>query len=156
MLAFSSLQFYLDSEADRGGGAEAERRQAAEAAFGPIAEKWARALEEADGFDLHEGLKRVKKKGGWGFADAAGTIVIEPQFEMERNFSEGLAPVKQRGLWGYINRSGHFVIEPQFADALAFDRGVGKVTPQGEQSGFYRFIDKTGRFVRNPDYRPND
>ena len=148
----ASLKFYLDSQADRGSGNEEERRSAAQAAFAPIDAKLASALEDADDYDLHEGMKRVKKGNLWGFANTAGQVVIEPKFQLVRNFSEGLAPAKTNGKWGYIDRSGQFVIAPQFADALSFERSIGKVTPVGEQSGFYRYIDKNGQPTTDPEY----
>jgi hypothetical protein len=151
-IAYASLRFYLDSNVDRGTGDEFARRSAAQAALAPLSTRRAQQLEDADGYDLHEGLRRVKVDGKWGFIDAVGATIIPPQFELAKNFSEGMAPVRQAGRWGYIDRTGTFVIAPQFADALSFERGVGQVTPQGEQSGFYRFIDRQGRFTNNPDY----
>lgn len=62
----------------------------------------------------------VKKDGNWGFVDAKGKIVIEPQFNDARSFSNGLAAVKVGGLWGFIDSKGNMVIEPQFNDAKDF------------------------------------
>lgn len=148
----ASLKFYLDSQADRGGGNEAERRSAAQSAFAPIDAKLANALQDADGYDLHEGMKRIKKGNLWGFSDAAGRVVVEPRFQLVRNFSEGLAAAKTGDQWGYIDRSGKFAIAAQFDDALSFERGIGQVTPKGEQSGFYRYIDKNGQPTTDPEY----
>ncbi len=151
-LTRASLKFYLDSQVDKGTGDEADRRNAARTAFGPIDAKLSSALEDADGYELHEGMKRVKQGNLWGFANAVGQIVIGPRFELVRNFSEGLAPAKIGGRWGFIDRTGNFTIKAQYADALSFERGIGKVTPVGEQSGFYRYIDKTGQFTTDPEY----
>jgi hypothetical protein len=154
-VAKASLSFYLNSGADRGSGSEAERRQLATSTLQSVVAKFDKGREDADGFEVHEGLKRVKQGELWGFADGAGKIVIKPRFQLVRNFSDGLAPAKERDRWGYIDKAGGWIIKPQFVDALNFNRGVAKVTPEGERSGFYRFIDKSGRFTRNPDYPGN-
>jgi hypothetical protein len=72
--------------------------------------------------------------------------------QLVRNFSDGLAPAKEGDRWGYIDKTGRFVIRPQFVDALSFENGIGEVTPEGEHAGYYRFIDKTGKYTRNPNY----
>ena len=58
--------------------------------------------------------------GKYGFVDASGSFVIEPQFEAALGFAHGLAPVKSEGLWGYISPDGSFVIDPRFTSASTF------------------------------------
>lgn len=156
-LAKANLSFYLQSNADRGSGAEAERRRLAEATLNSVASNFnavkGKADEQLGGFALHEGLKRVKQGERWGFTDASGRWVIQARFQLVRNFSDDLAPAKEGDRWGYIDKTGKFVIRPQFMDALSFENGIGQVTPEGEHAGFYRFIDKTGKYARNPNYR---
>jgi hypothetical protein len=151
-IARASLQRNLDSGADRGGGAEAERRGAAEDAIRPLAGKLAKAEEDEDGYALHEGLRRFKRGGKWGFEDATGKTVIEPVFDFVRNFNEDLAPAKEGDRWGYIGRDGKFAIKPQFEDAHDFDHGIGWVKPVGAQSGFQKSIDRSGNFAVDPKY----
>lgn len=57
----------------------------------------------------------------WGFVNAAGEMVIEPQYEDARSFSNGFAAVMQDGKWGFIDMSGQMVIEPQFENAKDFN-----------------------------------
>src|SRR5574339_1027271 len=45
----------------------------------------------------------------WGYMDANGKIVIEPQFNMAFEFAEGVAQVMVKDRWGYIDPSGKFV-----------------------------------------------
>lgn len=47
--------------------------------------------------------------GLYGFGDMAGNIVVDPQYEMVRNYSEGYAAVSQKGLWGHIDDAGNTV-----------------------------------------------
>lgn len=68
-------------------------------------------------------LTPYQSDGKWGFADAAGEIVIPCQWEDVGAFYNGLARVKQNGNWGYIDTSGELVIEPQWDDAFPFFEG---------------------------------
>jgi len=52
----------------------------------------------------------------YGYINADGDVVIEPQFDMALKFSEGLAGVKINNKWGYINSDGKIKIEPKFDD----------------------------------------
>ena len=57
----------------------------------------------------------------WGFVNASGEMVIEPQYEDARSFSNGFAAVMQDDKWGFIDMSGKMVIEPQFENAKDFN-----------------------------------
>lgn len=63
----------------------------------------------------------VKINGKWGFINANGEVVIEPQYEDARSFSFGFAAVKINDLWGFINNSGELVIDAKFMDAKDFN-----------------------------------
>lgn len=58
--------------------------------------------------------------GLWGFVDAQGNMVIEPQYEAAKSFNIGLGAVCRDGLWGYINTSNVMRIECQYEDCLPF------------------------------------
>lgn len=150
--AKASLTFYLESKADRGTGTDAERRKLAKTTLASVLARFNQASEQADGFELHEGLRRFKAGNRWGFVDESGKPIIKPQFDFARNFSEGLAAVKQGDLWGYIDRTGKFIIPPQFLDAKTFTQGVGSVARKGDGPGIYRFVDREGRPAHNPSY----
>ena len=53
--------------------------------------------------------------GRYGYIDASGRIVVQPQFEGARDFSEGLAAVLLNGKWGFIGPSGKLVIVPEYS-----------------------------------------
>ena len=89
----------------------------------------------------------------WGYIDAKGNIVIEPQFTRAGQFVDGLAlaAVRTDSEWydskyGYINTKGEFVIEPHFIDAEDFDEGIAVVAEHSTNwSGWqYTFINTKG------------
>ena len=59
--------------------------------------------------------------GKWGFVDASGKQVIEPEYEDARSFANGVAAVKKNGKWGYIDKNNEMVIENIFSDARDFN-----------------------------------
>ena len=94
----------------------------------------------------------------WGFVDANGNTVINPQFTDISMFSEGLCAVQNEDKqWGYIDKSGKLVIPYQF-DGLAggFDGlGLGKFIDgktQVKSDKQIGVINKEGRYVINPQF----
>lgn len=63
----------------------------------------------------------VMINGKWGFVDASGKQVIEPEYEDARSFANGVAAVKKNGKWGYIDKNDEMVIENIFSDARDFN-----------------------------------
>ena len=59
--------------------------------------------------------------GKWGFVDASGKQVIEPEYEDASSFANGVAAVKKNGKWGYIDKNDEMVIENIFSDARDFN-----------------------------------
>lgn len=81
----------------------------------------------AEGFDMaydfSDGLALVQRRSRWGFMDATGAFVIEPQFAEAKAFTEGLAAVRSAGKWGYVNAQGAFAIPPRFGSCGSFSHG---------------------------------
>ena len=113
--------------------------------------------------DEGEGLADVRslaaaldwRTGQWGFIDAQGTYVIEPQFDAVdfRGFSEGLAAVRIGTVWwarrwGFIDAQGTYVVNPQFDDVWSFSEGLAAVFIGGK----WGFIDRQGSYVVNPQF----
>lgn len=93
----------------------------------------------------------------WGFIDADGKVLIQPEWDKIATekvlgqpvaFSEGLCGVLKDGKWGYIDTSGKLVITNQFDSAGPFVEGLAKVN-LGNQIGF---IGKNGGYVINPQF----
>ena len=53
-----------------------------------------------------DGLAAVKVGKKWGFIDANGKMIIQPQFEEANSFLEGSAKVKLNGQWVRIDKTG--------------------------------------------------
>ncbi|HZL49367.1 MAG TPA: WG repeat-containing protein [Terracidiphilus sp.] len=97
------------------------------------------------------------KTAKWGFIDADGKIVIQPDWDgvawgviggQPVVFNEGLCGVQKDGKWGYIDTSGHLAVPNQFDSAAPFIEGLARVK-LGNQFGY---IDKTGRYAINPQF----
>lgn len=97
--------------------------------------------------DFSEGLAPVKKGGKWGYIDANGQFVIQPQFEDAKSFSEGLAGVMIKEKWGYINREGKLVIPSKYEFAYegehSFSEGLALVYLNDDCA----YINNTGKAV---------
>jgi hypothetical protein len=118
-----------------------------------------------------DGLAPARDESGkWGYIDKKGIFTIRPQFDLAYSFSEGLAAVRNnKSKWGFIDTSGRFVIEAQFDEVRAigykeanigeislsygFSEGLAAINVSGsrdsEKTGY---IDKTGKFVINPQF----
>lgn len=53
-------------------------------------------------------LVRQGKK--FGYINQKGEFVIQPKYDLAKNFSDGLAAVREGDLFGFINVSGEWVI----------------------------------------------
>ncbi|NNE34510.1 MAG: WG repeat-containing protein [Rhodothermales bacterium] len=91
-------------------------------------------------------IDRVRVGELYGFRNAEGQIVIDPQFEQAWHFSDGLARIQNDGKWGYIDRSGQQIIEPRFDVAWDFERGLARV----QVGDKYGYIGKDGEYVWAP------
>jgi len=75
--------------------------------------------------NFHDGLAAVCSwNGSFGFIDASGSLLIEPQFYSTLGFSDGLAAVCTGDKWGFIDKKGHVVIEARFDVVCSFFEGV--------------------------------
>lgn len=100
-----------------------------------------------------------------GYIDKSFEIVIDPIFEMARNFSDGLAAVSVDGKLSYIDKTGNVVIqtsencESQYSgndmsakERVIFSDGLAaishydeEINPEGPVNSYY--IDKSGEIV---------
>ena len=84
-------------------------------------------FEDAKPF-FESNITAVKKDGKWGFINAEGKIIIEPQYEDAAAFGRGIGAVKKDGKWGFVNAENRMVIEPEFEDAKCFSsNGIAPV-----------------------------
>jgi hypothetical protein len=65
-----------------------------------------------------EGLAAVRYEGQFGFIDAQGNMIIEPQFDLVGPFQFGLSAVLVGEHVGIVNREGEFMMQPEYARAI--------------------------------------
>lgn len=76
-------------------------------------------FEDAKGYE--GGLVAVADANGkWGFANSAGEMIVDFQYEDAKSFSSSLAAVKTNGKWGYINRYNDMILEAKYEEAYPF------------------------------------
>ena len=88
--------------------------------------------------------------GVWGYIDAGGETVIEPQFSAARDFSEGRAAARSRVRWGYIRPDGTWATEPVYASVGDFSDGRGLVGKGRAGDRLYGYVDAAGAEVVAP------
>ncbi len=127
-------------------------------------------LENADRcYQLNEGMAAIMVGDKWGFADASGSIKINPTYDNVTRFGEGLAAVAQKDeeteelKWGFIDKEGKLVINYQFSlksgedvlpefsgvSGVVFRDGLAPVSTDGEKWGY---INKEGNYEINPQF----
>jgi len=95
------------------------------------------------------GLYVFMRDQQFGFRDADGVTVIEPQFRNARPFNEVLTAVTLDGdLWGFIDKQGNMVIEPQFNDVSIFDGGFIRV----KADGLWGLFSVAGKILIEPQF----
>ncbi len=68
----------------------------------------------------------------WGFVDAEGNVVIQPQYEDAKSFSNDMGAVKVDGQWNLINPKNEIIVEETFEDVgYLSDQGICFVKMRG-------------------------
>lgn len=105
-------------------------------------------------------LHPIVKDGKWGYINNQGKIVIEPQFDMARDFHDGLALVTKFGAtyaddrYGYIDETGKFVIEQripstsrdftdEFPSGYRFSEGLAVIPSEYKLVNNFNRVEKT-------------
>ena len=129
-------------------------------------------FDEAQPFSGGLACVRIGKQ--YGYIDKTGKLAINPQFEDAFPFSDdGLALVGLGGKFGFIDKTGKYVVNPQFKLQrlgpgmsgpelfqllFLFTPEIGRVsfseglTPAQTDEGKVGYVDKTGKFVVNPQF----
>ncbi len=77
----------------------------------------------------------VKIGEKWGFVDAQGNMVIEPEYDAAKSFNIGLGAVCKDGVWGYISEDNIYRIPATFSDCRPFSgNGIAAVQESGSWS----------------------
>ena len=97
------------------------------------------------------GLAIVEINKKYGIIDTTGKFIVEPQWDIIRDFSNGFATIEIGNFWsskvGVIDRTGKIVVEPQFDYIGDFSQGgVARV----QLNGAWGYIDTTGKYIVEP------
>ena len=104
-----------------------------------------------------QGLSADGKTMKWGFIDADGKVVVQPEWDnvdssllMGQSVfcNEGFCGVQKDGKWGFVDTAGHSAITAQFDSLGPFVEGLARV----KLGNLVGYIDKTGRYVINPQF----
>jgi WG repeat protein len=104
------------------------------------------------------GLARFKLNNKYGYFDARGNIIIQPQFDFARPYADSIAAVCQgcrhinkgehteiiSGKWGFINHKGNVIIPYKFQHVKDFTGGNASVK-LGDK---WVTIDKNGMTIK--------
>lgn len=102
-----------------------------------------------------QNLTPVRRKAKFGYVDASGQYVIDPQFSLAEPFVNGVAlvrikSVKGKAPYGYINVNGDFVIKPKYQKAWPMNEaGYAMVKKNGKLG----VINKAGKKVVPLNYK---
>lgn len=115
-------------------------------------------------------LLPVKISGKWGYADASGRLIVNPQFDFADPFEEDRArvclgksgcdeyaiyaegPNDFDAHWGFIDTSGKLVVTPQYPFVTMFSEGLASICT-GDCSSHPKlqhargYIDREGKMV---------
>lgn len=61
---------------------------------------------------MEKDLKAKRKHGKYGYVDEKNKWVIEPIYQVARDFKEGLAAIKIKDNWTFLKPNGSFLTTP--------------------------------------------
>ena len=103
-------------------------------------------------------IKNTNGEYKYGFIDASGNWLIQPNFTYVGDFNGGLAMATIMGKdgilkYGFIDTKGNWLIQPNFNTVGDFDGGLAMATIIGKD-GFskYGFLDAKGNWVIQPNF----
>ncbi|WP_239088748.1 WG repeat-containing protein, partial [Micromonospora gifhornensis] len=128
-------------------GLDAVAARAAERGFGPYPRGWDEVLDR----DRSPVPARDGGQGLWGYADAAGDMVVPARYTEAQPFSDGLAWVRgpESDRWSLIGLTGEVVVAPTYLAAQPFSDGLAWVVR--DDSGWLA-VNTTGGVVVPPGF----
>lgn len=112
--------------------------------FEDISYGWGYILEEERQEEIYS------ENGLWGLKNAAGDILLSPQFDEFYAFSEqDLAVVMKAQKYGYVHRSGEIIVPPEWDEAYDFDYSRRAIV---QRNGHLGLLNTAGKVVAEPIY----
>lgn len=99
----------------------------------------------SDGLIIYRGYKDK-----YGYMNASGKVIINPEYDLTYGFHEGIAAVKIGSSWGFIDKLGNLIVQPSF-DGVSRD-GFSEGLCAVQSNGKWGFIDISGAWVIEPIY----
>lgn len=96
-----------------------------------------------DVIDVSEEYIKIKYKGGLGFCDLEGRIMISTQYEETGLFKNGICPVKLRGRWGYIDKEEKIIVQPYYQAPALFYGSTGII----QENNLYHLMNDKGKLT---------
>lgn len=96
-------------------------------------------------------IYRDYRKNKYGYMDASGKIVINPEYDLTYGFNEGIAAVKIDNNWGFIDKQGNILVQPSFyaVSRDGFSEGLCAVK---SSNGKWGYVDESGNWKISPIY----
>jgi len=82
----------------------------------------------------------------WGFADASGKLVVQPQYQMAGYFTGGLAKVKTAKGYQLMDAKGK-LLPGVFGEIGGFSEGYRVASNESKQCGY---VDASGKWIIQP------
>lgn len=86
----------------------------------------------------------------YGYMNASGKVIINPEYDLTYGFHEGIAAVKSGNNWGFIDKSGKLIVQPSF-EAVSRN-GFSEGLCAAQLNGKWGFVDMSGTWVIEPIY----
>lgn len=99
--------------------------------------------------EFKEGMAAIYAKGKYGFINEKMEVVVEPRYDIYKDFNEGFAVVGEQmsgsydSAYGFIDKEGNWLVEPSFTDAECFKKDMAKVWLSGKMG----YINRNGTYV---------
>lgn len=89
--------------------------------------KWVKDINYEQVRLFSNGHSAFMQDGKWGFINAEGEVVVEPQYEDCHDYVGGYAAVKIDGKWGFINSYHDLIVAPEYDEVRDFKDGLAIV-----------------------------
>jgi hypothetical protein len=85
----------------------------------------------------------------WGYIDETGSFILQPMYNMAKDYNSGVGLIKNLDEWYYVNRNGSIINNTgNYIARYNFSEGFARV----EQNNLWGFINTKGEIVIQPKF----